>query len=218
MVADNSFGNPCCNTVLVATRVDDACFSRVTHEAAFNEYGWVANASEDAVASTLDASVRDTRGACAFKCAAMDSGSQCDVRRVLVIPLAHAVVRAFYAASVVCHANWGKGKGLDASRLAAATSIEVDGDEDGVFVAVGEVDSLLEREIAIAIAGHNDIVALALENTAHETSDFEVVVGLSAILIHRSSVFTAMAGVENDGAEISATANVGRAQDGVDEF
>lgn len=203
--------------VLIGFRVDEAGFVGVAHESAFHEDGGVADAAEDAEARAFDAAVEGV-GAEFLEEAAVDGGGEGDVCGVVLVSCAGEGVTGDEAAAVVGDAGRGEGEGFDAAGGAAA-GVEVDADEDGFFGDfVGEVDALLEGEVLVGGAGHDDAEAALFEEAFDAAGEFEVVVGFGAVGVGCAGVFAAVAGIEDDGSEVSCFGDEVGAEDGVDEF
>lgn len=198
--------------------MDNPCFGWVAHEASFDENGGMLDGGQDGEARAFDATIGDACRAGALEGAPVDGSGERDVGRVLVVALAYGAVGASDATSVVSDSDRREGESLEPACAASPARIEVDGNKDCIRVAVCECHPLREGEVAIRLAGHDDIVALFLKMLADFFGDDEVIAGFGSVLVHGAGIFTAVAWVDDDGAEISGAGYVCGTHYGVDEF
>ena len=151
----------------------------------------------------------------------MDGGGEGDVGGVVVVAGLFAEVGCFEAASVVGDAFGREGEGLDAVGATTSAGVEVEGDEDGVRILVGEVDALLEGEVFVGAAGEADLEAALAELGGELFGKAESVVFFASIAVGAdgAGVMSTVAGIDDDGVDAGRGAtDIVRSHDGVEKF
>ena len=161
LVFDDGFGDGEGNAVLVIFSLDESSFFSVREEAAFEKDGRVFDAGEEGVAGATDASIA---AAGVFDDGGVDGGGEGDIGSVVVVAGLFAEVGSFEFETVMPATPLGaEGEGFDAVGTAATAGVEVEGDEDGVGVLVGEVDALFKGEEFVFAASEADLEAALAE-------------------------------------------------------
>ena len=133
----------------------------------------------------------------------MDGGGEGDVGCVVVVAGLFLKVGGFEAATVVGDSFGGEGEGLDALGASAATRVEVEGDEDGVGVLIGEVDSILKGEVFVGATSEADLEAAFAKLGGELFGKGEGVVFFAAMAVRAGGarVMSAMPRVDDDGVD-----------------
>ncbi len=195
----------------------------MAEEASLEEDGGVLDAGEDTEAGAPDAAIFDVH-AIFLKVhagAPVDGGGEGNVGRVLQVAGFFLEVGGFERAAIVGDAHRREGECFDAPGTGSSTAadgIEVDADEDGVLVFVGDVDPLLEGEEGVAITGHDDLELQFGEVVFKQACDLEIVVGFGAVAVGGAGVAAAVAGVDDDGVKGFGRGDGGGTEDGIDNF
>lgn len=218
LVFDDGFGDGEGEAVLVVGALDVSSLSAIGEEAAFEENGGMLDASDDGVAGAAHAAVAATG---ISDDGGVNSGGEGDVGGVVIVAGLFTEVGGFESASVVGYAFGGEGECFDALGVTAAAGVEVEGDEDGVGVLVGEVYALLEGEILVGAAGEADLEAAFAELGGELLSEGEGMVLFAAVAVGAggAGVVSAVAGVDDDGVDTGwGATDVVRTHDGVEEL
>ena len=148
----------------------------------------------------------------------VDGGGQRHVGGVVAVAGAHLEIARIQPAAVVGDADRRQREGFQPAGR-AATGVVVDRDEDRVVGdAVGEVDALLQRQVTVAVTGHQDLVAALGQQLLQPLRDQQVVVGFGTQRVGRAGVLAAVAGVDDDGAEVAGVGDVVRPQHRIDQL
>lgn len=99
-----------------------------------------------------------------------------------------------------------------------ASVIEVDADEDGIIVPVGNADAVLKGNEVVRITGHDHLVAHGLEAVAQLFAHGKVDVRFPADAVARAAVMAAVAGINDYCVETAAVGDVSGAQNRVNDF
>ena len=175
--------------------------------------------AQHGIARALDAAVNHGNalldGKRSFQHVPLDGCSQGNVHAVLGVALQGVV------ADIAGHGGGSaRGRQREGFHPAGrrASVIEVDADEDGIIVPVGNADAVLKGNEVVRVTGHDHLVAHGLEAVAQLFAHGKVDVRFPADAVARAAVMAAVAGINDYCVETAAVGDVSGAQNRVNDF
>jgi hypothetical protein len=200
----------------VRTAGDHASIKGVIEKSAFDEDGGDFGFANDVKAGAFDpavgqGTVAEQRG--------VDGRGEEDIFRIAFVAgeFANGVDSEVFLAHRR-NAAGSEGKSFDAGASGSFAFVEVDADEDGVLLFVGEGGAFFEGDEVVAFAREEDAVAAGFEESFGADGDIKSIFLFGAESADSARIVPAMAGVENHSADLGGIGDFSGTEDGLDDF